>query len=74
MSTTIVTNWATNIAELGPIYPFVGYEIFLVGLGIAFWIGFHCIQMKRETKRWREMDKILRQSSKIQEILRQASY
>ena len=49
MSTTIVESWATNISELGPIYPFVGSEFLLWIIGLVFWIGFHVIQMRQES-------------------------
>ena len=50
MSTTIVTTWATDISQLGPIYPFVGSEFLLLGLGLVFWLGFHILQAKSENK------------------------
>lgn len=41
-STTIVETWSgTDLAQVGPIYPFVGWEFVLWILGLAFWIGFH---------------------------------
>ena len=48
MSTTIVTTWATDIAQLGPVYPFVGSEFILWIVGLVFWLGFHLLQLKNE--------------------------
>lgn len=48
MSTTIVETWASNMADLGPIYPFVGSEVILYIAGLAFWIIFHIVQMSSE--------------------------
>lgn len=48
MSTTIVESWAVEIADLGPIYPFVGSEGLLVVLGVVAWIGWHIWQMRME--------------------------
>lgn len=47
MSTGAVENWI-DVDSLGAIYPFVGSEGFLVVLGLAFWIGWHVWQMKKE--------------------------
>lgn len=54
MSTTIVTSWATDIAQLGPIYPFVGTEILMYILGLIFWISFHVIQLRKENQAFKE--------------------
>ncbi len=50
MATTIVDTWVgTDISALGPIYPFVGSEVVLWIVGLAFWLGFHVLQMRHET-------------------------
>ncbi len=54
MSTGNFENWAGNITEIGPIYPFVGSEMLWFILGVVFWIGWHIIQVSRETKEWEE--------------------
>lgn len=46
MSTGIET-WK-NLSEIGPIYPFVGAETFLVIVGLVFWIGWHVLQIHAE--------------------------
>ena len=48
MATGMVDNWL-NVDALGPIYPFVGTEILLTLLGLAFWIIWHIWQIKEET-------------------------
>lgn len=48
MSTTIVETWATDISQLGPIYPFAGSEVILWIIGLACWIGFHVVQSRQE--------------------------
>ncbi|MCG6888851.1 MAG: hypothetical protein LJE92_04635 [Gammaproteobacteria bacterium] len=47
MSTGLVDNWL-NIDTFGPIYPFVGTEMFLAVVGIAFWVAWHIWQIKKE--------------------------
>ena len=51
MSTTGIETWAgVDISQVGPIYPMVGTEFILFLIGLAFWIAFHVIQAKIETK------------------------
>lgn len=50
MATTEVTSWAVDLSTLGPIYPFVGTEMLLWILGLAFWIGFHVWQIRAENR------------------------
>ena len=54
MSTGNFDNWAGNIADIGPIYPFVGSEFLWFIICVAFWIGWHVIQATRETREWDE--------------------
>jgi len=48
MATGMVENWV-NVDVAGPIYPFVGAEPLLVVLGLAFWIGWHIVQLREES-------------------------
>ncbi len=48
MGTGLVDTWA-NTDKFGPIYPFVGTEVFLVIVGVIFWIAWHVWQIKAET-------------------------
>lgn len=48
MSTNGYSSWAVDLAEVGPIYPFQGYEVLMVIVGVIFWIGWHRIQFVRE--------------------------
>ena len=41
MMTGSFTDWAGSIAEIGPIYPFVGTEWLLVIAGVGFWLAWH---------------------------------
>jgi hypothetical protein len=53
MSTGLVDNWL-NIDTFGPIYPFVGTEFVLAIVGIAFWIGWHIWQIRKESEEFRK--------------------
>lgn len=50
MSTGSFENWAGNISEIGPIYPFVGTEFLWFVLCVAFWIYWHIAQARLENE------------------------
>lgn len=50
MSTTPVETWATDLAEIGPVYPFVGSEGLMVIVCFAAWIGWHIWQIRCEKR------------------------
>lgn len=70
MSTTIVETWATDIAQLGPVYPFVGSEMVLWIIGLAFWIGFHILQGRIESRQLDQESADLRSKARMKEVLR----
>ena len=50
MSTGNFENWAGNIGDIGPIYPFVGAEWLFVLIGVVYWIVWHVRQIKAENQ------------------------
>jgi hypothetical protein len=48
MSTNGYTNWAVDLGDVGAIYPFQGWELTMVVIGIVFWLGWHRIQFNAE--------------------------
>lgn len=48
MSTTGVTTWAVDLADIGPIYPFQGTETLLWIVGLACWLGWHVWSIRWE--------------------------
>lgn len=68
MSTIGYENWAVDLAEVGAIYPFQGWEIVMTVLGVAFWLGFHRIQYVRESEHLEKASK-LGDQAKIDKIL-----
>jgi len=57
MSTNGMTSWAVDLKDVGAVYPFQGGEVLLVVIGLAFWIGFHILQLRNEARELRhEMD------------------
>lgn len=58
MSTIGYENWAVDLADVGAVYPFQGYELPMVIVGVVFWLGWHIIQSKRESAHIEEAMKI----------------
>lgn len=58
MSTIGYESWAVDLADVGPIYPFQGWEVFMTILCVVFWIGWHRIQFVRESKHLEEAAKM----------------
>ena len=54
MSTGNFENWAGTITDIGPLYPFVGTEWIWYIAGLVFWIWWHVVQTKRESKVYEE--------------------
>jgi len=69
MSTGNVENWDGNVMDIGPIYPFVGWETFMVVLCVIFWVGWHIWQIKMENKRLDDEARQLRQSGNLQKAM-----
>jgi hypothetical protein len=53
MSTNGLTSWAVDLNDIGAVYPFQGWEVFMVIVGLAFWIGFHVLQIRNEQRELR---------------------
>jgi hypothetical protein len=69
MSTGSIENWDGAIADIGPIYPFVGSEGLMVILAVIIWIGWHIVQIRSENRRYEEQARALRQSGVLQKAL-----
>lgn len=69
MSTTIVETWSgTDLSQLGPIYPFVGSEVLLWIIGLAFWFGFHVLQHQIEIRELEADDKAARTPERLKRV------
>jgi len=69
MSTGNVASWDGNILDIGPIYPFVGWEVLMVVLCLIFWIGWHIVQIKMENAQLDEEARKLRQGGGLKKAL-----
>lgn len=50
MSTIGYESWAVDLANVGAVYPFQGWEGVMVVIGVVFWLGWHRIQYVRESE------------------------
>jgi len=69
MSTGSFENWDGDLTLLGPIYPFVGSEMFMVVLAVIFWIGWHIWQIRMENRTHDDAAAKLRQSGNLQKAV-----
>ena len=60
MSTGNFENWAENIADIGPIYPFVGAEWLFVLIGVVYWVVWHIKQISAENQNLADQEQRLK--------------
>lgn len=58
-------DWNGNITDIGPLYPFVGWEMLMVLLLVVFWIGWHVMQIQKEHHDHEEQARNLRQGDNL---------
>ena len=62
MKTGLINSWTNNVADLGPLYPFVGWEMALFIGCLILWIVYTFWQLRFEQKHFeREEREILQQ-------------
>ena len=54
MSTGAIENWAGTMADVGPLYPFVGSEFALWCIGVALWIVWHIVLTRKEGQQYED--------------------
>jgi len=48
------STWAVDLANIGPVYPWVGAELIMVVIAIAAWILWHIVQIREEENEYVE--------------------
>lgn len=71
MATTMVDSWSVDLATIGPIYPFVGSEVLLWVLGMAFWIGWQIWQLRFENRTYEAELRRLDSPDKLERAMRE---
>ena len=57
MSTIGYQSWAVDLAEVGAIYPFQGYEVLMTVVGVMFWLGWDWIQFRNANEELKKNSK-----------------
>jgi len=68
MHTGSVHSWVDNPQNLGAVYPFVGWEIVMAGLGLFFWIAWVVWQLRQENATYRAEAESLRKMN-LEEVI-----
>ena len=66
MSTGNFTDWNGAMADLGPLYPFVGWEVLMVIVLLVAWVVWHIMQITAENRTHEEQARMLRQGDNLQ--------
>ncbi len=54
MATGQIESWGGAMTDIGPLYPFVGTEVWWWVIGLALWIGWHVWQGRFENRTFAE--------------------
>ncbi|HWM32183.1 MAG TPA: hypothetical protein VNO69_10870 [Methyloceanibacter sp.] len=49
-----MTTWAVDLANVGPVYPWIGFEVIMVLVAVALWILWHIVQIRQENEDYAE--------------------
>lgn len=69
MRTGEITSWGGAITDIGPMYPFVGWEMVLTLVLLVFWVGWHVLQLRTESREYREDEQKLRNRDVMTRVL-----
>ncbi|HID70993.1 MAG TPA: hypothetical protein EYP35_11220 [Desulfobacterales bacterium] len=68
MSTIGYENWAVDLADVGAIYPFQGWELLMVILAVVFWLAWTRIQFVRESEELKQAEQMTDKEKILQAI------
>jgi len=63
------STWAVDLANVGAVYPWQGYELIMVIVAVAAWILWHIIQLREEKEEFAEDIKTYGSKESIQKAL-----
>ena len=66
-STGPIENWNVNPTEVGPLYPFVGWEMAMVVVCVAFFLAFMVWKFATENAKYADQVRRLRASGDLAE-------
>lgn len=56
MSTIGLSSWAVDLKDIAAVYPFQGSEVALVIAAYVFWIGWHLLQIRQESREFADIE------------------
>lgn len=65
MTTGNFANWDGNMTDLGPLYPFVGWEGAMAVILLVAWVIWHIWQIRMENKLHDDHARMLRQGDNL---------
>ena len=71
MRTGLIDSWASNPSDVGPMYPFVGFEIPLLVICITLWIGYTVWQMKFEASTYSDECDVLNEGDQLAKTIQE---
>jgi len=71
MSTTGIDSWAVDLANVGPIYPFQGWEGLMVVIGVVLWLLWHVWQIRSENQTYEAESQRLRDPAVLERAMRE---
>jgi len=65
MNTGSFSDWSGAMFDLGPLYPFVGWEMAMVIVLAIFWVGWHVGQIRAESRYLADKARVLREGDSL---------
>lgn len=56
MSTIGLSSWAVDLKDVAAVYPFQGYEWSMVIAAYVFWILWHIVQFRQESREFDDIE------------------
>jgi hypothetical protein len=69
MNTGSFSDWGGAMFDLGPLYPFVGWERAMVIALAVFWIVWHVLQIRAENRQLDQEARKLREGDNLQRAM-----
>ena len=63
------STWAVDLANVGAVYPWLGWEVIMVVVAIALWILWHIVQIRQENHEYAEDIKLYGKPEAIKKAL-----
>jgi hypothetical protein len=71
MRTGLIESWMSDPTQMGPMYPFVGSEVFMVILCLIFWLGWTIWQYRHEGALYQQQAATLKQAGNLEKVVKE---